>query len=346
MRPWLHHNGWWLRRLLLLPVHLLVFALVAFALVRTIPGDPVLVVTGNQISDDQYADVQRRLGLDGSLAHQAGEYFGRLLRLDLGDSLITGRSVTEEFGSRLPQTLELAALGLSVSLVVVLALSAVVLLRPRGVISRLAMAYARSAGAIPEFAVAVAGIFVFYASLHWLPSPLGRLGPDDPVPTPVTRFPLLDAVLTGNPQVVGSMLLHLVLPVFAMVVANSAVLLRLLCSQLEVELARPATRFRISTGAPRWVVLASIYRRALPATVTMSGTLFGYMVGGAVVLEGLFGFGGMGQYLTDAVTSADLTALQGLLVVIAAVSLVVFLLVDLINMALDPRRRPGSGGAA
>lgn len=343
---WLRRNGWWLRRLLLLPVHLLVFALVAFTLVRTIPGDPVLVVTGNQISEDQYAEVEQRLGLDGSLAHQAGEFFGRLVRLDLGESLITGRAIADEFATRLPQTLELALLGLIASLLLVLATSYVVMVRPRSWFSRLALAYSRTAGAIPEFAVGVVGIVVFYASLHWIPAPLGRLGPDDPVPVVVTGFPLLDALLTGDLQVIGSMLMHLVLPITAMVVANSAVLLRLLCAGLDTELERPATRFRIATGAPRRVVVASIYRRALPATVTMSGTLFGYMIGGAVVLESLFGFGGMGAYLTDAVTSADLTALQALLIVVAAVSLLVFLVVDLVNMALDPRRRPGIGGSA
>jgi ABC-type dipeptide/oligopeptide/nickel transport system permease component len=73
----------------------------------------------------------------------------------------------------------------------------------------------------------------------------------------------------------------------------------------------------------------------------MAGTLFGYLIGGAVVLEGLFSFGGMGQYLVQAVQSADLTAMQGFLIVAAAVSLVIFLQVDLVNMTLDPRRRPG-----
>jgi ABC-type dipeptide/oligopeptide/nickel transport system permease component len=73
----------------------------------------------------------------------------------------------------------------------------------------------------------------------------------------------------------------------------------------------------------------------------MCGTLFGYMLGGAVILETLFGFAGMGKYAVDAVTASDYIALQGFLLVIAALALVVFLAVDLVNMVVDPRRRPG-----
>ena len=87
-----------------------------------------------------------------------------------------------------------------------------------------------------------------------------------------------------------------------------------------------------------------MYRRALPATVTMMGTLFGYLLGGAVILESLFGFTGMGQYLVDAVNSKDFISLQASLLVVGALSLLVFLLVDLVNMFLDPRRKPGVPG--
>ncbi len=137
---------------------------------------------------------------------------------------------------------------------------------------------------------------------------------------------------------------HLALPILVMVFAHSAVMLKQLLSGLEAELDSPATLFRIATGAPTATVLLSVYRRALPAAVTMAGILFGYQIGGAVIIEALFGFNGMGLYLTDAVAGADFTAMQGFLVVIAAVSLVVFLGVDLCNMLIDPRRRPGARG--
>jgi peptide/nickel transport system permease protein len=332
---------WWILRVVALPFQLLVFALVAFLLVRLIPGDPVLTVTGNQATDEQYAQIQEQMGLSGTLWEQIVAYFGQLFRLDLGTSLLTQRPLVEEFGQRLPATIELAAIALIVSLVLVVVAAYFAVIRPVPVLSTVIRGYSRAAGAIPDFAVGVLGIFLFYATLHWSPAPLGRLSPMVSSPPAVTGLPFVDAVLSGDPEVVSSMAWHLALPIAVLVISHSAVVLKLLVGQMDEELHKPSTLFRISAGASKPVIAVSIFRRALPAAVTMSGTMFGYLIGGAVIVEALFAFGGMGQYLTEALAGADLTAMQGFLVVIAAVSLVVFLLVDICNMILDPRRRPG-----
>ena len=116
-------------------------------------------------------------------------------------------------------------------------------------------------------------------------------------------------------------------------------MIRLLISGLEESIEAAPTRFRIASGASRRTVTLSMYRRALPATVTMMGTLFGYLLGGAVILEGLFGLGGMGQYLVDAVNSSDVVAMRSFLMVVAALSLTVFLLVDITIFLLGKRER-------
>lgn len=342
MSTWLRHQRWWITRILVLPLQLLVFALIAFFLVRLIPGDPVLTVTGNQADADVYTRIQERMGLSGTLWEQLLAYLGQLVRLDLGASLLTGRALTDEFAQRLPATLELAVMGLFASLALTLVASYFCAVRPVPVLAPIVRTYSRAAGAIPDFAVGVLGIFIFYAVLRWAPAPLGRLDPLVSTPPRVTNLPFIDALLTGDLAVIGSMASHLLLPVTVLVIAHSAVILKLLIAQLDQELHRPATLFRVSTGASRTTVALSVYRRALPPAVTMAGTTFGYLVGGAVIVEALFAFGGMGQYLTEALAGADLTAMQGFLVVIAAVSLVVFLLVDIVNMLLDPRRRPGA----
>ena len=219
--------------------------------------------------------------------------------------------------------------------------SYVAVMHPTSMVGRLIRIYAKTAGAIPEFVVGLALIFIFYAELHWAPAPLGRIDPLLAQPSPITNFPLLDSVLRGDWPVVISMIKHLVLPITVEVIAQSAVMIRLLISGLEESIEAAPTRFRIASGASRRTVTLSMYRRALPATVTMMGTLFGYLLGGAVILESLFGFTGMGQYLVDAVNSKDFISLQASLLVVGALSLLVFLLVDLVNMFLDPRRKPG-----
>ncbi|MFT4087691.1 MAG: ABC transporter permease [Gordonia sp. (in: high G+C Gram-positive bacteria)] len=341
MRSRLGAQRWWIMRVLALPVHLLAFAIAAFFLVAAIPGDPVVALTGGQVTKANYAAIQHSLGLDQGLFSQLLHFLNNLLHLDFGTSIASGRSVASEFATRVPATVELALMGIVGVTVASLGGALLVITRPRNIISRLLRVYARTAGALPEYCLAVAGIFVFYATLHWAPAPLGRLSPTLAAPSPITHFPFLDALLSADGPVIASEAAHLALPVIVLVIANSPVVLRLLVHQLEVAVEDPATRFRAAAGASWLMVTVSMYRRALPGTVTMLGAVFGYLLGGAVVMEALFGLGGMGQYAVDSVNSADVVAMRSFLMVVAALSLTVFLLVDITNMVLDPRRRPG-----
>jgi ABC-type dipeptide/oligopeptide/nickel transport system permease component len=337
----LRRQRWWMARVAALPLHLLVFVIATFFLVRAVPGDPVLILLGQNYTPESYAALQQELGLDGSLLAQLGSYIANVARLDLGDSLMSGRPVLTEIRDRLPATLELAMLALGASVLVSVAAAYFVVMKPGNPLAKVVRGYARAAGAIPEYVIAIAAIFVFYATLQWAPAPVGRLAIEVISPPPVTGFPLLDALLDGNGEAFASILGHLVVPIGVMVLAQSALLVKLLVQGLEEQLDAPPTLFRIASGAPQRAAVASAFRRAAPPVVTMAGTLFGYMLGGAVVLESLFGFTGMGQYAVDAVNTGDVIATQGFLLVIAALALLVFLVVDLLNMIVDPRRRPG-----
>jgi ABC-type dipeptide/oligopeptide/nickel transport system permease component len=286
--------------------------------------------------------MKKNLGLDGTLIHQLQTFLSHTVRLQFGDSIVSGRPVIKDVQLLLPATLELAVLGLLGAVVVALLGAYLVVLHPRNLASRLLALYARAAAAIPDFCLGVTGIFIFYATLHWAPPPLGLVSTNLSLPTKITGFPLLDALLRGQGSVAASIVGHLILPVAVLALANAPVLMKLLIRSLEDSVDAAPTRFRIATGASRPMVVISLYRRALPAAVTMLGTMFGYLLGGAVVLESLFGFSGMGQYAVNAVNSKDFVALQGFLLVVGALSLVVFLLVDVANMLLDPRRRAGT----
>jgi len=157
----------------------------------------------------------------------------------------------------------------------------------------------------------------------------------------VTGLPFVDALLSSDLILMQSMVAHLWLPVAVLVIAYAPMLLKLFIRSLEQSKDAQATKFRIASGASNTMVLLSIARRALPSTVAMFGTIFGFMLGGAVIVEQLFAMPGMGEYAVQAVTRSDFVALQGFLIIVAAVSLVVFFFVDIVNMLLDPRRRPG-----
>jgi ABC-type dipeptide/oligopeptide/nickel transport system permease component len=338
----LGRQRWWLGRIAVLPLHMLGFALVVFVLVRLIPGDPVAQLLGGQnASPEMIESARASLGLSGSIVEQLRDYLGNLVTLDFGRSMLTGVPVWQEMTRRLFETIEIAVLAMVGSTALTLVAGFMVVLRPKNPISRLLVPYARTAGAIPDFVLGVAGIFVFYTVLHVLPAPVGRYDPLLNAPPKITGFPILDTLLTGDTTLLVSMANHLALPLVVLVLAYTPLLLKLFIRALEDAVDAPPTRFRIASGASRRALMLSITRRAAPAAVAMLGTLFGFMLGGAVVVEQLFSMPGMGQFGVQAVNTSDRVSLQGFLLLVAAVSLVVFLLVDIVNMLLDPRRRPG-----
>ncbi len=335
-------NSWWIRRVALLPVHLFLFAIAVFFLVRLIPGDPVLIVAGSDnITPEQYVEIQESLGLGGTLWDQVLVYLGRIVTLDLGRSPIDGVDVLEQIGWRFPATIEIALIAMVISITVTFVLTIFAMLRPRDPVARFVTFYARAAGAIPDFVLGVVGILVFYTILRWAPAPIGRYDPELLPPPRTTGFPLLDAALSSDTILLGSMLAHLWLPVLVLVVGSAPTIMKVLQRSIQRAIRDEATLFRVASGAPRAVVIASIVRRAMPSMVTMCGQLFGFLLGGAVVIEQLFAIPGMGQYAIQAVGRADFLALQAFLLTVATAVLVVFLLVDITNMLLDPRRRPG-----
>jgi ABC-type dipeptide/oligopeptide/nickel transport system permease component len=342
MIAFLGRQRWWLGRIAVLPLHMLGFALVVFVLVRLIPGDPVAQLLGGQnASPEMIESARASLGLSGSIVEQLRDYLGNLVTLDFGRSMLTGVPVWQEMTRRLFETIEIAVLAMVGSTALTLVAGFMVVLRPKNPISRLLVPYARTAGAIPDFVLGVAGIFVFYTVLHVLPAPVGRYDPLLNAPPKITGFPILDTLLTGDTTLLVSMANHLALPLVVLVLAYTPLLLKLFIRALEDAVDAPPTRFRIASGASRRALMLSITRRAAPAAVAMLGTLFGFMLGGAVVVEQLFSMPGMGQFGVQAVNTSDRVSLQGFLLLVAAVSLVVFLLVDIVNMLLDPRRRPG-----
>nr|MDT0659526.1 ABC transporter permease [Micromonospora sp. DSM 115978] len=342
----LDRHRWWFTRLLWLPVHTVLFAAAVFFLVFALPGDPVLSLTNGRLTGEQLEDARARFGLTDSIWAQFERFMSGVLRFDLGTSMASGKPVLGEIMAVLPATIELAVIGLTVTVLIALAGSFVLLARPHGFASRLLRRYMDFAGALPDFVVGILLIVVFYTVLHIAPAPIGRFDPLLAEPSRVTGFPLLDAFLDGDVAVATSMVGHLVLPVLALALYQSPVLMRLLSHAMQEAAEASPTIFRISCGAVRRDVWLSVFRRALPAMVSMLGTMLGTLLGGAIVLEQLFGFGGLGKYLVSAVTVADTTAIRGFLIVVGALTLVLFMLVDLTNMLLDPRRRPGSAGAA
>ncbi len=337
------NNRWWITRIAVMPVHLLVFAVLAFGLLRLMPGDPVAAILGDQpFTREDYNRLQESLGLSGSIPEQFLTYLQGLLALDLGTSLVSLRPVSGELAVRIPATVELAALGMVACILVSVIASLLAVVRPKSIVARIMTAYSRAAGAIPDFVLAVLGLIFLYATLRVLPAPMGRLSPGLAQPNTVTGFPFLDTMLQGYWDATGDMAAHLVLPIAVLALSQAPIMTNLLITGLRKSIDSPSTLFRIATGASRFTVYLSVYRRAIPSAVTIAGSIFAGLIGGAIIIEQLFGFVGLGSYASTAVAGSDYPALQGFLLVAAALVLVVFLVIDVLNMIIDPRRRPGA----
>lgn len=343
MHEWFGRNRWWLVRVIQLPIDILVFATLAFFFVRLMPGDPVMAIVGQsgaEYSDEDIAILRDQMGLGGTLLDQLFAFWAGLFRLDLGTSIASGAPVTQEVWSRLPSTMELVGLGMFGALIFAFLLGFLYLRIDTRAVRSAIRGYASLATSIPVFVIGVFGIVLFFVAVQLAPPPVGRVWTGGVVPT-VTGFPLIDEVITGNWLLFASNLAHYVLPVGAIVLTYTPNLLVQLLGGLDREVEQTTTRFQIASGASRGWIYFSIFRRSLASVVVVFGQLFGMLLGGAVTLEQLFGLGGAGQLATRSVASVDFPALQGFLILVAVVCLVVYFLVDLVNMWLDPRRRPG-----
>ncbi|GAA4675669.1 ABC transporter permease [Frondihabitans cladoniiphilus] len=342
MKKYLGRNRWWLVRTGWLPIHIAFFATVAFFLVRLVPGDPVLarLDTSGGYTKAEYNAAAKSIGLDGSIWHQLGLFWSKLIQGNLGVSPVTGRPVWTELISRLPSTVELVTLGLVGSIVLSLALAMLQLRSSSPTVHKVLRGYGRIAGAVPDFAVAILGLVVLYTVLRVIPAPIGRVTPGIPTRT-LTGFPLLDDVLTASWPALGSTLAHYALPVLVIIVVHTPNVWKQLTLGLQEQAPAPSTLFKIASGATRPAIYRSVLRRASASAVVMLGALFGGLIGGVVVLEQIFGFGGLGQFAINSVDNLDFLGLQGFLIVIAGIALIVYFLVDIVNMLLDPRRRPG-----
>ena len=326
-----------LHRLLTALVQLLGLALVVFFVIRLLPADPVARLVGLNASREAYLSSQHSLGLDRPVLVQLGAYLGGLLQGDLGRSWVSGDPVTREIGRVLPITIELITISFALALLVSVPLGMLCALRPDGAADKVTFGYSLFAGSQPEFWWGLLFIYVFFAKLGWAPAPLGRLDPMATPPPAVTGFITVDSLLAGNMAAFRDGVHHLMLPVLTKVFVLSGPIVKMVRQNMVRAMASDYVLHARASGlSPGRVALIALKNALVPA-LTLLGVLYGYILGGAVLIETVFSLGGIGQYAVRSVLAFDYPAIQGVVLVIAAISLFVYLLLDLVHAALDPR---------
>lgn len=325
------------RRLLLIVPQIIGIVLVSFMLVKTIPGDPAVLMLGPTATPDAIAALRQEMGLDKSLPVQFSIYLQNLFKGDMGTSWQTTRPVLEDLLMRFPATLELVSAGLLVAIMIGLPLGLVSAFRPKSWLSRAADFYSLAAGSLPDFWLALVLIYVFYTLLGVAPPPLGRIDIALLPPVQITGMYTLDSILAWDWPAFRSSLSHLVLPVLALGLINAGPIFKMTQSTVEKMLQSDFSRYEVLCGMPDRLVLRHALRNALPSILTIISVLYGFLIGGAVLIEIVFSWGGAGQYAVQGVLNSDLYPVLGFVLFSAIFSLFVYLIVDLVYFAIDPR---------
>lgn len=327
------------KRLLYIGPQLFGIVLVSFLLVKLIPGDPAVMMLGPFASEDQLAQTRAQLGVDKGVLQQFWLYVTNLVHGDLGTSWQTTQPVTSDLFQRFPATLELITLSLLLALVIGIPLGVAASYFRRSIVKKFSDYYGLLAGALPDFWFALVLIYLFYTELQWTPPPLGRIDIALIAPPTVTGFLIIDSLIARDWAALWSSLGHLILPVVTLGVINAGPILKMTQSTMDRMLESDFIRYAEMCGLPKPVVIRQALRNALPSVITIVSVLYGFLIGGAVLVEIVFSWGGAGQYAVQGVLNADINPVLGFVLFSAILSLVIYLIVDLVYFAIDPRIR-------
>ena len=332
------------RRLGVAFLQLVFISLLVFFLMRLLPADPAARLVGLVASEEAYAKAQADLGLDQPILVQLATYAGfmparehGLLQGDMGTSWISGEPVAEEILTFLPITVELLFYSFALGILVSIPVGMVCAVRPGSLADRGAFLYGLFAGSQPEFWWGLFFIFIFYDRLGIAPAPLGRLGPLATMPPKVTGFVTFDALLAGDIDTFVRALHHLLLPVLALNLVISGPLIKMIRQNMVTVLHSEFILHARACGLRDRTVAVYALRNVFAPAMTTVGILFAFLLGGAVLVEKVFSWGGLGEYTIRSVLEFDFPAIQGVVTVIAGISLLVYLLLDIAHAVLDPR---------
>jgi peptide/nickel transport system permease protein len=307
---------------------------VMFILQKVSPEDPVHAMLGPSASPAAILREEHVLGLDRPVLSQFWSYLTGLLHGNMGMSYRTRRPVSTDLGAFVPATAELSLYGLAFALILAALLAIGSTLRwPGAAVFRFVLIVGAST---PAFLLAIAGILIFYQKLGWLPA-TGRSSYQN-APTGPTGLLTVDALLHGQLAVFGDALRHLIMPALAIAIVPAVSIGRVLRSSLIDGMRSDYVRTARAKGlSERTVVLRHVLRNCLGAALSMTGLQIGLMFSGVLVIEEIFAWPGVGQYMAQSIPAADFPAISGVTLLLGAGYVAVNTIVDILQAVADPR---------
>jgi peptide/nickel transport system permease protein len=326
-----------LRRVAWMPPTLLGLTLIVFSVSHVIPADPARVMAGENASLAQVEALRKKFGLDQPLPQQFVRYVTDVLSGEMGISIYSQRPVAGDLVSRLPATFELAIAAIIVAVLIGLPLGVVSALYRNSVLDQAVRLVTIAGLAMAAFWLAILLQLLFSMRLGITPVQ-GRI--DGWGPEAITGFYTVDALLRGDWDTLKGALRYLALPTLTLAIPAAATIVRFTRAGVLNVLSSNFVFYQGAMGLPRRVVIWKyILRSAMIGTLTQIGLVFGNLLAGAVVVETVFSWPGLGLFAYNSILQSDYNAIMGFTLFTGSVFIAVNLLVDIAQAILDPRER-------
>ncbi len=333
------------RRLVGMALSLIGLSIIIFSISRVLPGNPARMALGPRATDEQVQELTRELGLNKPLPEQYLDYVQGLFVGDLGQSLVTRRSVMTDIVENLPATLELITVSVVFTILLGIPLGIVAAQNKEGPVDHASRLFAFVAVSIPGFFIGILFQVVFGYLLDWLPI-TGRISQtyaDQGIEQ--TGFLLLDTLMAGNLAAHIDAWQHIVMPALALSMAGTGQIMRITRSSMIDIQREDFVEAERSYGLPDWLVTYKyIFRNASIPTLTILGLIYASLLGNAFLIELVFSWGGLASYGINAVLQNDFNAVVGVTMTIGVAFVIINFVVDLVLDRVDPRRRLGTEG--
>lgn len=323
------------KRFLILVPQLIVIVTLVFFLIRLLPANPVSRIVGLNPTPEAIAQAKRSLGIDKSVWVQFGDYVKGLLHGSLDTSWVTHGSIVHEIWEHFPITIQLMVMSFGIALLIAIPLGMITAARPGGKLDRSLFVYGLFAGSQPDFWWGLAFVFLLVFKLHIFPIPQG-LDPGTTVHT-VTGFDMVDSLITGNLDAFVTLFGQYLLPSLTMAFVLSGPIVKMVRQNMLRFRDANFLMYARANGLGRGKIASYTMRNALSPVVTLVGILFGFEIGGAVLIEQVFSLNGLGQYAVQRTLQLDYPAIQGVVLTMTAFGLLVYLAMDLLYTVIDPR---------
>lgn len=326
------------QRLVITVLTLWGLATMVFFMVKLIPGDEAQVAAGLGASPDQVAAVAERLGLNAPFHEQYLLFMGRLVRGDLGVSILTSQPVLSELALALPSTVELLVATVFIGLLITIPAAIWAASHRDGTVDTATKMTSILAGGLPTFWLALMAQYLL--GTVWRIVPISGQNSFGMAPPTVTGMPTVDSLIAGDGAAFLDSLHYLLLPAIIFAVPFVSQVFRILRATLLGILASEIIPPVRAKGArPAWILWRHALPNSLVPTINLVGSLVGGMMGGVILVETVFARRGIGTYLANAVTQKDTFAVLGTVMFVGASVCIVNLVADLAVLLVDPRLR-------